>query len=249
MSIQPTPHSAPVGAGKSGSVRIPASVLGAIAGVGLLFLSPGQARADRGYSSGHAEITLGFPHGQVTVGKTWDDHPPVVVEEVTHKLPADDDWDDEDEDQGYDEESDEPDHVIIEHREQRPCAKKVTIIEHRYAEPVHCDREVRVVRKVYLDRPACERSQVVVYGGPTRVIHAPSRTVIVSHGNGGYRDHDGFRGDRGTVRVENRGPVRVDDRGGHGGDRGPRDLFPEDRGRPMRARGVQQHLVQVGASR
>jgi hypothetical protein len=88
------------------------------------------------------------------------------------------------------------------------------------------------------------------------VIHAPSRTVIVSHGNGGYRDHDGYRGDRGTVRgeretvrVENRGPVHVDDRGWHGGDRGPRDLFPEDRGRPMRARGVQQHLVQVGASR
>jgi hypothetical protein len=219
-------------------------LLGAVAGVGLLFLSPGQARADRGYSYGHAEITLGFPHGQVTVGKTWDDGPRrVVVEEVTHKLPDDDDWNDEDGDRGYDEDSDGPDHVIIEHREQRPCAKKVTVIEHRYVEPVRCDREVRVVRKVYPDRPACERPQVVVYGGPTRVIHAPPRTVIVSHGNGGYR------GNRGPVHVEHRGPIRGGGGAVRAGDRGPRDLFPEDRGRPMRSRGVQQHLAQAGASR
>ncbi|MEO6096541.1 MAG: hypothetical protein ABIW76_12875 [Fibrobacteria bacterium] len=244
MSNYTIPYQAPEGAGGNESVRIPAYVLGAAAGFAFLFMLPGQARAD-GY--GHAEISLGFPHGSVTVGKTWDDNPrQVVVEEVTHKLP-DPDFEDEDEDEArYDGDADEPDQVIIEKRIERPRVKKVTIIE-RYVEPVHCDREVNVVRRVYVEPRYCERPDVVVYrSSPSHVIYAPSRTVIVAPGHGyrggyhGYRDshrggyHGGYRGDHGT---------RSYDRGSNG----PRNLFPEASGRPVRTRGVQQqHLVQVG---
>jgi hypothetical protein len=242
MSNHTIPYHAPEGAdGKS--ARIPAYVLGAAAGFAFLFMLPGQARAD-GY--GHAEISLGFPNGSVTVGRTWDDHPQqVVVEEVTHKLP-DPDFEDEDEDDArYDGDADEPDQVIIEKRIERPRVKKVTIIE-RYEEPVQCDREVNVVRRVYVEPRYCERPDVVVYrSAPRHVIYAPSRTVIVAPGYGhrggyhGYREsyrggHGGYRGDHGT---------RSYDRGSSG----PRNLFPEASGRPVRARGVQQqHLVQVG---
>ena len=219
------PYQAPEGAGKNAKARVPTYVLGAVVGVGLFLLLPGQAKAD-GY--GHAEITLGFPNGQMTVGKTWDDNPrEVVVEQVTHKYP-DPDFDDEDEDEArYDGDADESDEVIIEKRVVRPRVKKVTIIE-RYVEPVQCDREVPVVRKVYVEPRSCHRSNVVVYRqAPQRVIYAPSRTVIVASGKHGNhsRGSDGYSYHRGG---------------------GPRNLFPEDSGRPMRARGVQQRLVQVG---
>ena len=55
--------------------------------MGLLILAPGDAFA----GGGHAEITLGFPRGAITVGRTWEDAPrEVVVERVTHKLPETD---------------------------------------------------------------------------------------------------------------------------------------------------------------
>ncbi|MDB5105486.1 MAG: hypothetical protein JWP91_3175 [Fibrobacteres bacterium] len=234
MSSYTIPYQAPEGAGRNGSARVPAYVLGAAVGIGLLLLLPGQARAD-GY--GHAEVTLGFPHGQVTVGKTWDDNPrQVVVEEVTHRFPESDP-EEEDEDYGarYDDDEDEPDQIVVEKRHCRPKVKKVTIIE-RYEEPVRCDREVRVVRKVYVERPSCERPEVVIYRNqPQRVIYAPSRTVIVAPRGGGRGYHVDHRYESG--------------RGYHSDDRGPRNLFPEDQGRPMRTRGVQQHLVQVGSHR
>jgi hypothetical protein len=96
-------------------------------------------------------------------------------------------------------------------------------------EPVQCDREVTVVRKVYVEPRHSHRANVVVYRqAPQRVIYAPSRTVIVASGKHGHhsRGSDGHSYNRG------------------GG--GPRNLFPEDSGRPMRTRGVQQRLVQVG---
>jgi hypothetical protein len=225
MSNFTIPYQAPEGAGKNAKARVPTYVLGAAVGVGLLLLLPGQAKAD-GY--GHAEITLGFPNGQVTVGKTWDDHPrEVVVEQVTHKYP-DPDFDEDEDDVRYDgdADADEPDHVIIEKRVVRPRVKKVTIIE-RYEEPVHCDREVSVVRKVYVEPRHSHRSNVVVYHqAPQRVIYAPSRTVIVAHGKHGHHS-------RGS-----HGPSYRHD-GGH------RNLFPVDSGRPMRSRG-QQRMVKVG---
>lgn len=226
MSNFTIPYQAPEGAGKNATARIPTYVLGAVVGVGLLLLLPGQAKAD-GY--GHAEITLGFPNGQVTVGKTWDDHPrEVVVEQVTHQYP-DPDFDEDEDDVRYDGDADpdETDHVIIEKRVVRPRFKKVTIIE-RYEEPVHCDREVRVVRKVYREPRHSHRSNVVVYRqAPQRVIYAPSRTVIVAP-KGHGRHHRGSDG-----------PSYH-----HGG--GPRNLFPVDSGRPVRTRGVQQRMVKVG---
>ncbi|MEO7424392.1 MAG: hypothetical protein ABI036_04345 [Fibrobacteria bacterium] len=247
MSIRTIPYSAPEGAGKSAQTRIPAAMLGAVAGVGLLLSLPGQARAD-GFTYGHAEITLGFPNGQVTVGKTWDDDPrQVIVEEAP-----------------YAEEVVVHDHVIVEPRYCPPPVEEVTIIN-RYQEPVRCDREVRVVRQVYVD-PPCRRPDVVVYRRPERVIYAPSRTVIVApRYNGGH--HEGYRGDyRGYGRGDFHGDGHGENhayRGGNGGNRdnhggghdggeshgyrggsqGPPNLFPQDQGRPARARGV-QHFAQ-----
>jgi hypothetical protein len=231
MSNHAIPNQAPEGAVKNGPSRIPAYLLGAVAGAGLLLLLPGQARAD-GY--GHAEITLGFPNGQVTLGKTWDDNPrQVVVEEVTHKLPDPDFEDEEDDEAAYDGDADQPD-VVIEKRVRRPRVRHVTVIE-RYEEPAHCDREVHVVRRVYVE-PRCSRPDVVVYRAPQHVIYAPSRTVIVAPGYGGNR-YEGRR----VHHVDHVDYGRPSYNGG-----GPRNLFPEDSGRPMRTRGVQQHMVKVG---
>jgi hypothetical protein len=150
----------------------------------------------------------------------------VVVEEVTHKYPeADDEADAEDEyddDDAYESRGDEPD-VVIERRIVRPAPRKVTIIE-RYVDPEPCER-VRVVRKVYVERPACGR-EAAYYGRPVVHVHR-GPTVIVAPGHGSWRGG---------------GSWHSHDRG-----EGPRDLFPEDRGRPVRMRGVSHSLVQVGA--
>ncbi len=219
-----------------------------MAGAAILLLLPGRARADHdGFSYGHAEITLGFPQGHVTLGRTWDDDPRQVIVEDR-------------------EVDDEPDRVIVEERRCPPPEEHVTVIE-RYPEPV------RVVRKVYVDRPSCERPEAVYYDHrPERVIYAPSRTVIIAPGEGGrfhgdddFRDH-GDRGNRGYHGHQGNHDYRGDpgnhggdyggngNHGGHGGNggdtqgyqsrsNGPPDLFPEDHGRPARARGV-QHFAQ-----
>jgi hypothetical protein len=225
MSIHTIPHAAPQGV-RPGRSGVPAAMLGVLA-AGLLAL-PGRARAD---SYGHAEISLGFPNGAVTVGRTWEDHPrQVVIEEVTHKYPeADDEADlDEDEDDAiYDNRSDDPD-VVIERRIVRPSPRKVTIIEH-YEDPEPCER-VHVVRRVYVERPECDR-RVVYYGRPAvHVVHG-GPTVIVAPGGRAWHG-GGYRGGRGW----------------HTGYReeGPRNLFPEEGGRPVRSRGVGHSLVQVG---
>ena len=233
MSILTLPLAAPQGS-RPGRSGVPAVMLGALA-AGLLAF-PGRARAD---SYGHAEISLGFPHGALTVGRTWDEHPrQVVVEEVTHKYPeADDEADvDEDEDDAaYDSRSDEPD-MVIEKRIVRPAPRKVTIIE-RFVDPEPCER-VRVIRKVYADRPACGGHDVVYYGRPTvHVVHG-GPTVIVARGDAGWH-HRGYGGGHGW-----RSGYR--DEGGPR-SRGTRNLFPEEGGRPMRTRGVGHSLVQVGA--
>lgn len=241
MSSYIIPLGAREGGNESGPARIPASMLGAIAGVGLLLLLPGQANADRGYSYGHAEISLGFPNGQVTVGRTWEDEPrAVVVEQVTHKFPETDL--DEDDAEEFDEDEAEPDQIIIEKRHRRPRARQVTIIE-RYEEPVHCDR-VEVVRKVYVERPSYHHHDVVVYRAPQRVIYAPSRAVIYAPGGRGHSHNGGHRQSGGGSHHGGGRGYQVQDRG-----HGPRDLFPESQGRPTRERGVRKQLVQVGVNR
>lgn len=230
MSIPTLPYAAPQGA-RPARWGVPAAMLGVLA-AGALAL-PGQARAD---SYGHAEISLGFPNGAVTVGRTWDEHPrQVVVEEVTHKYPEADDeaQADEDDDAVYDTQSDEPD-VVIEKHIVRPSPRKVTIIE-RYEDPEPCDH-VRVVRRVYVDPPECDR-HVVYYGRPAHWIHGGA-TVIVAPGRSAWHG-GGYGGGHGWHSVS-----RVE-----GGPRneGPRNLFPEDGGRPVRMRGVSHSLVQVGA--
>jgi hypothetical protein len=236
MSIPTLPYAAPQGP-RPVRLGVPAAMLGVLA-AGVLAL-PGQARAD---SYGHAEISLGFPHGAVTVGRTWDEHPrQVVVEEVTHKYPEADDEAEADEDDGavYDSQSDEPD-VVIEKHIVRPAPRQVTVIE-RYEEPEPCDH-VRVIRRVYVDPPECER-HVVYYGRHEHVIHGGS-TVIVAHGGFGWHGggHEGGRGWHSVNRVE--GAPRNEWGSRH---EGPRNLFPEDGGRPVRMRGVSHSLVQVGA--
>lgn len=233
MSNSTFPHAAPQG---SRPVRsgVPAVMLGVLA-AGLLAL-PGRARAD---SYGHAEISLGFPHGAVTVGRTWDEHPrQVVVEEVTHKYPEADDEAEADEDEGavYDNQSDDPD-VVIEKRIVRPSPRKVTIIE-RYEDPEPCDH-VRVIRRVYVDPPECDR-HVVYYGRPAYGMHGGS-TVIVAHGGFGWHGGSHYVGGHGRYSGYR------DEGGSRSG--GPRNLFPEEGGRPVRMRGVSggHSLVQVGA--
>jgi hypothetical protein len=254
-----TPQPPWAGDGKPGSARIPAgSLLGfragaaAFAAVGL-FLAPGQARADD-YSSGHAEISLGFPHGSITLGKTWDNRPDeVVVERVTHKLPEVD-YDDEEEegysagpaDEGDVAYEDDADEIIVEKR-AAPRPKKIVIIE-RYEEPVQVEH-VSVVRKVYVD--PCPPAEVVVYRpGPRRVVHRHSRRVIHGssvhvniHAGGGHRH---FRG-HGKGHHVSRGHHAP--RGHHvsrGHSHGSRNLYPVDNGRPMRSRGRQGAMVRVG---
>jgi hypothetical protein len=236
LKFRPVKHRA--NEGESGPARIPATPLGIVAGIGLLLMMPGQAKADRGGSSyGHAEISLGFPNAQITVGKTWEDEQRhVIVEEVTHRYPEDDrdrDWDRERDRDDHEVDCDraEPDHVIIEHRDRPEFRDKVVIID-RYEEPVRCDREV--VRRVYV-QPRRHHSEVVVYRRPERVIYAPSRHVYAP-------SHDVYVAPQGhgpSGHVDERGPGRVEQRGS-----GPRDLFPEDSGRPSRTRGVQHQVAQ-----
>ncbi len=199
--------------------------LAMIAGVGFLLILPGKAKADHNDDSyGHAEITMGFPIGQVTVGRTWGEHPrEVVVEEVTHRYPQDYDDDDEDE------------QVIVEKRRHGHRHKKVVIIE-RYEERRHYDRDVEV-RRVYVEP---ER----IYCPPPRPYCAPSRTIIVTPGYGSSTQYESRRSDNYEIHPR----VRHESNGNgqyQGGQPQPRDLFPEDHGRPMRTRGVQQ-VAQLG---
>jgi hypothetical protein len=223
--------------------------LGAAAGLGLLILLPGAAVAD-GYSYGSAELTLGFPNATVSVGRTWENRPrEVIVERVTHKLPETD-FDEETEEYSeadvIEEEAPEEEQIIIEKRRPR-VARKVTIIE-RYEEPSYCERET-VVRKVYVE-PPCDRTEVVYHSAPRRVVYVPSPTVVV---HSPHRVHEVVRvrgGGHGHHRY--RGGHGHGGHGGHGGairvrQEGPRNLFPEGGGRPMRSRGS-RNLVMVGAN-
>ena len=224
--------------------------LGILAGIGLLLMLPGHARADHNETSyGSAEITLGFPNGQVTVGKTWENHPrEVVVEEVTHRYPQDDqeEWDresreqDRDRDRNYDD--DEEDQIIIKKRGHHKRHKKVVIIE-RYQEPAYCEKR-EVVRRVYVN-PPCRRPEVVVYRQPERIIYssprsscAPSQSVIiVPSGQGSHGSHN-------NGASANHGQGSIKNHENHGS--GKRNLFPENSERPMRTRGVQHQVAVAG---
>lgn len=231
----------------------PRGGLGALTGMGLLLLLPAAAMAD-GYSYGHAEISLGLPHGSITVGKTWENRSrQVVVERVTHKLPEPD-FDDDDADvEAYseadviEEEAAPEEQIIIEKRRPR-VAKKVTIIE-RYEEPAYCERET-VVRKVYVE-PPCDRTEVIVHSAPRRVVYVPSPTVVVHQPRHVHKVVRVHRGGHGHGHVIHRGGGHSGH--GHGGGsikvhsngQGPRDLYPGNGSRPMRSRGS-RNLVMVG---
>src|SRR4051812_41972134 len=116
----------------SATTRYPAaSLLGLAAGIGL-FLIPGSAHAGGGVSYGHAEVTIGFPNGQVTVGRAWGEHPREIIVERRSDRDCDRERDYDDDDY-YD---DGPD-VVIERRHPHRHCRRVVI--ERYERP-RCDR-------------------------------------------------------------------------------------------------------------
>lgn len=188
-----------------------------------------------GITYGHAEVTLGFPNGHVTVGKTWETGPRVV--QVTHELPGDD----------CERHDDEEETVIIEKRVEKP--KKVVIIEEEEPEVVIIEkraapRQVVVVRETH--RPV---RHVVVHEHrrPNKVIvverprHDHHVTVVHQGGHGrGHGHHGGHHGGY-KGGYSNQG-------GNHRYESRPRDLFEgrpshQPSQRPQRERGVQHIRV------
>jgi hypothetical protein len=117
-SIQFTPTSKTISRPIWAMTTLPALA----AGLGLLLSFPGQAKADTGVrSSGHVEVTVGFPNGEVNVGKTWETGD---RREITQQ------------------ESSRHDVTIIEQRgEPRHCEREV-VVERRYEAPACPRREV-----------------------------------------------------------------------------------------------------------
>jgi hypothetical protein len=194
-----------------------------------LGLAPLAAFADHGSTYGHAEITVGFPNGEITLGKTWETGSrTVVVSEERH-------------DECDRNRDDRP--VVIERRVEEP--QRVVIVEQRRPDVIVVQQ--RQPEVVVVERPRCEpqRQVVVVRETPRydRVVYvAPQRRVTVIHREAhGYGRRDYGNQGHESRRYENRG-----DRGpsyeSHGSDsrnNGPRDLFPSSSPRPMRERGVQ----------
>lgn len=178
--------------------------------------APLATHAEGGSSYTHAEISVGFPNGQITFGKTWEDGDRQVTVVSTS---------------GDDCKREEDTEVIIEKREAPPKViiiekrePEVVVIERRVAPPtrvVVVQEEPRYVREVRYVEPRCER---VTYVRPSR--HHSHRTHVV---RGGYDRHVVTRpvGHHRSVEV-------VPSRPRHN------DLFGSDHGsRPRRERGVQ----------
>ena len=156
------------------------------AGLGLLLSFPGQARADKGVrSSGHVEVTVGIPNGEVSVGKTWESG---GNREATEREPS------------------RHDVTIIEHRAEPVRCERGVVIERRYDDERDCPRREAVAY--------CPRQEQVVYE-PARTINVdpprhiardyrrcePAR-VVIDHrheGRDDYRGHSMQR-DRGEHR-------------------------------------------------
>jgi hypothetical protein len=207
-----------------------------------LGLAPLAAFADHGSSYGHAEITVGFPNGEITLGKTWETGPRTVVVSEDRRDECDRDRDD-----------DRP--VVIERRVEEP--QRIVVVEQRRPDVIVVQE--RQPEVVVVERPRCEpqRQVVVVREEPRcdRVVYVePQRQVTViqreeprywrheyrGYGHGHFR-HESYE----SRHYESRG-----DRGpsyeSHGSDyrnNGPRDLFPSSSPRPMRERGVQHSRV------
>ncbi len=212
--------------------------LGVAAGVGVMLAAPGRASAQTVSTYGHAEVTIGFPHGAVTVGRAWDDHPRPEVVEVIHP-----ECDPEPE-VVYRDDDQEPDPVVIERRHWHHHHRRVVVIERDQGGDPWCDRRV-VEQRDYQPAYDYPRHEVVYERGPEREIYRPNHEVTVvtrpehgrnhgsviidngnrsSNGNGNGGNHDNHGGSYGSGNHSN----------------GPVTLFPPDTGRPSRQRGVQR---------
>jgi len=196
-------------------IRLSSAALAAALATGVL---PAISHADKGVTYTHAEISLGFPNGQVTVGRTWETGGRIVT--VTHELP-----------EAVEEDCDQDDEtVVIEKTVEKPT--KVIVVERR--EP-----EVVVIERRVTPRP---RQVVVVHEAPRPrrvVVVEPRRQVTVIHRDHDYHhgyDHGHRSGGHAVYRPS--GPSH-----GHQPNR-PKELFSSSNPRPQRDRGVQQ--IRVG---
>ncbi len=137
----------------------PRNWLTALALVGL----PLAAHADRNSTYAHAEISIGIPNGQITLGHTWETGGRTVVVSEEREC----------------ERREDTRTVIIEKRVEPP--PRVIVVERR--EP-----EVVVIEREYCPPP--ERRVVVVREAPRRHVTVIRRErEVVRH----YRRHDGER--------------------------------------------------------
>ncbi|HLP42624.1 MAG TPA: hypothetical protein VK465_14035 [Fibrobacteria bacterium] len=194
---------------------IPSRGISLVAGLGLLALLPGAAVAnDDSYSYGSAEITLGLPNASISVGRTWESAPPRKV--IVERVTHKLPETDD-----FEEEEAEG-YSEAEAYEEDEAEERVIIEKRR----PRVAKKVTIIEK-YEEPAHCEPTTVVrkVYVNPcppTRVIvhrHAPRHVVYTPSR---------------TV-IVHEAPRSVHE---------PRNLFPDDGGRPNRSRGTR--LVRVG---
>ncbi len=138
-------------------------------GIGIIALCSVSAHAGRkNFDRSHAEVTLGFPNGQVTVGKTWGTGNPEVIHETVIERPVYRDRDD-----------DEDCHRVVVEERPRYEQERVTIIKHYPSEP-------RCERVVYRDRS---------YYDPERTVIVVPERHWNHHGHGNPH-HNDWRSER-----------------------------------------------------
>lgn len=213
-------------------------------GLATLALAAIPSRAESA-SYGHAEISVGTPNVQVTVGKTWEDNDEVQNEEIVEEeAPA------EVEDESYDGRDDYVAEKRIIIRNQSHCGPRERVVVINRND--NCRRDV-IVRRVVV-RPRCDRRVVI--------IHPRRRVVIIGrddryddyrwnhprdgrhYGDGKwdqlYNDRDGHDRFNNHRDGQNQGDGKHDQFNNHQDDHNSRDLFDHSNKRDSRDRGVQR---------
>ncbi len=160
-----------------------------------------------------AEVTVGFPHGQVTVERT--------IYRSGHE-------DDENCDR------DDGQRQIVVNREDESCSREKEVVVRKVVEPGPCDH---VVREVVYERPAYSRVVIVRprEEREIRIIHEHHR--FGRHAEVSHHRHEeaAFHGDRDSHSA--RPEVRHEQRPS---EQHPHNLFNTPSARPSRERGAQR---------